>query len=208
MMDSEQTFNPWKTIWTRPRQTIRTIVDNNPTRHVIVLSMAGGFIQTLDRAASKNMGETMGLPGILLLALVGGAVFGPIGLYIAAAVLRWCGKLLGGTAASEEVRAALAWSNVPILCAGILWIPQLLVLGKEAFMKGSPTLEASPLLFGLFMLISVVQAVISIWAIVIFLKCLGEVHGFSAWRALGSAAIPFAAIIAVVLIITAAVRLV
>ena len=38
-------------------------------------------------------------------------------------------------------------------------------------------------MLGIFLLI---EMVIGIWSLVVLLKCLGEVHGFSAWRALGA----------------------
>jgi hypothetical protein len=46
--------NPFLTIWTRPRATIRAIVDTDPNRHVLLLAAIGGVVNALDRATWKN----------------------------------------------------------------------------------------------------------------------------------------------------------
>lgn len=58
-----------------------------------------------------------------------------------------------------------------------------LIFGKELFTTTAPTIEQRPFLYLSFGLL---EATIGAWAFVVFLKTLGQVHGFSAWRALGS----------------------
>jgi hypothetical protein len=43
----------------------------------------------------------------------------------------------------------------------------------------------------------VVDSIAGIWIFVISLKCIGEVHRFSAWRALGAIVVGFLAMVAV-----------
>ena len=54
------------------------------------------------------------------------------------------------------------------------------------FTSDTPTLAANPVLALALMATGVIEIVLGIWCFVIMLKCLGEVHEFSAWRALGS----------------------
>jgi Yip1 domain len=110
-----------------------------------------------------------------------GALYGMGALYC------WAGHILGGSADAAEVRAAIAWGQVPGIYITI-FVVLTVILGLN-----TPTTPPSVSIYGL------IEAVGVIWAAVISLKCLAEVHGFSAWRALGT--IVLAAVgIAVVLI--------
>src|SRR5271157_2600712 len=62
--------NPFLTIWTRPRATIRGILNTNPTYLVLPLAMAGGVIQALGRAAQMNAGDQLPLARILIMAVL------------------------------------------------------------------------------------------------------------------------------------------
>lgn len=177
---------PWISMWLHPRQTIRQIIDTDPDRSVWRLAAVIGIGNALDRAAEKSSGDHGSLGEILLPALIFGPISGIIGLYIFGALLRWTGPWIGGHAVSRDIRAALAWASVLSIWAIILWVPQLLFFGKEVFTSETPVMDASPALTALFRGISVVEFVVGVWAFVVFLKCLGEVQGFSAWRALGN----------------------
>ena len=58
------------------------------------------------------------------IALVG-TIFGIIGLYWSGACFRWSGKLLGGHASPAEIRAALAWGQLPIALGVVLCLAVL-----------------------------------------------------------------------------------
>lgn len=178
-----QPLNPWVSIWTRPRATIRQIVMADPTRHVALIAMVAGFAEALSNAEGRSLGEQLGLPAVLMFCLILGPIGGLLGLYIAGALLRWTGSWLGGHASSEQVRAAYAWSSVPALWLLPIWVPKILIFGRRLFMDVPFASETHRAIFLLFALI---ELVVGIWAMVVFLKCLGEVHGFSAWKALGA----------------------
>lgn len=180
--------NPWRSMWLRPRQTIQSIIDRDPTRSVILLAVLSGFSQSLDQATANHSGDLLPLIGVLMLCLLGGAIGGIIGLYFAGFLLRVAGGWLGGTASGVQVRAALAWSSVPVVWSLLLWIPQLLIFGNDLFTRHAPRIDAY---WPLYLAFVVVEIALSIWAIVLLFKTLGQVHGFSAWRGLGTAVIAF-----------------
>jgi hypothetical protein len=160
----------------------------DPTRHVALLAMVAGVGRALSNASDRSLGDQLGLPAVLMLALVLGPVGGLLGLYLASALLRWTGSWLGGQASSEQVRAAYAWSSVPAIWLLPLWIAKLVIFGRQLFMDADFASETHWAIFGLFTLI---ELVVGIWATVVLLKCLGEVQGFSAWKALGSVLLAF-----------------
>src|SRR5579863_4437802 len=112
-------MTPFLSIWTEPRATIRRIVDADPTRYVLALAAIGPALSSLVRQWSAAMNGTANLPVIwpLLVAfnVAASAVAGVLLLYLSSVIFRWSGGLLGGTANRVEMRAALAWSQVPAI---------------------------------------------------------------------------------------------
>lgn len=184
---TQPVLNPWFSMWTRPRQTVQQIVDTDPNRMVLVLASLAGISNALDRASMKTLGDELQYEIIIAIAIVGGPVVGMIGLYIGAQLLRWTGKWIGGTASLTNIMAAIAWSNVPIIWALILWIPELYLFGEELFTTETPRLDADLSLALALLGFTFVEIAIGIWTVVVFLKCLGQVQGFSAGKALGNA---------------------
>jgi hypothetical protein len=178
--------NPFLTIWTRPRATIRGIVDTNPLLHVVPLAMAGGVVQTIDRAVQRNAGDVLSLPAIIALAVFLGPIGGLIGLFVGGWFTRTAGRWLGGHATPEQVRAAIAWSFIPGLATIPILIVQIGFFGRDLFTQSKLTVDSDSFLTVVLMVTGVLEVVLGIWSFVILLKCVGEVQGFSAWKAFGS----------------------
>jgi Yip1-like protein len=178
--------NPFFTIGTRPRATIRGIVDRNPTFRVLPLAMAFGILQVLQIESLQNLGDRLSVPAILLIAVLFGPPGGLISLYVGAWFIAVTCRPFGGRADSTEVRAALAWSSVPLLATVPLWIMRIVFLGREMFTAAKPSLYTNPALIILVFVTVIPEFVLSIWWLVVTLKALGEVQRFSAWKALGS----------------------
>ncbi len=178
--------SPWFTMWTQPRQTIRHIVNTDPYYHVKLLAAIAGIGHALNRASNRSAGDDLPLIAILLLAVVVGSIGGIISLHISGALLKWTGGWIGGNAQKHEIRAAIAWSSVIAIWLMILWIPQLLLFGKEMFTTETPRMDSSTFLTILFWSLALIEMVFGIWAFIVYLKSLGEVQGFSAWKAFGN----------------------
>ena len=183
-------ITPFFTIWTEPRATIRRIVDTEPTRYVIALAAIGPAIGALagqwSKALSNNANLSVLWPFWVAAGVAIQAVIGVVVLFIFGAVFKWSGGLLGGVASRVEVRAALAWSQVPAIAGEIV----LLLAVLSGVPMPQPTPGAFPHIDPAFYKVLLVEAVFGIWGFVVSLKCMGEVHRFSAWRALGAILIP------------------
>jgi hypothetical protein len=82
----------------------------------------------------------------------------------------------------------------------MLWIPVLALTGSTLFMSEIPAT------FGRSMALSaaslmIVQLVTAVWGFITALHCLGEVQGFSAWRALGNVILAGAIVIVPVVLV-------
>jgi Yip1 domain len=183
-------ITPFFTIWTEPRATIRRIVDTDPTRNVIALAAIGPAINALANQWSKALGNNSNLsvlwPLWVAVIVAAEAAIGVVGLYLGAAVLRWSGGLLGGVASRVEMRAAMAWAQIPGIVATIFLLAAVLT-GVPAPQTTPGTL---PHVDPSFYKVMVVEGVLGIWGLIVGLKCIGEVHRFSAWRALIATLIP------------------
>ena len=196
--DLADSISPFFSIWIEPRATIRRIVESDPTRNVLALAAIGPAINSLISQWSAVINGTAH-PSVLwplwvAFSVAIQAAFGILFLYIFAAVFRWSGSLLGGTATGVEVRAALAWSQVPAIVAEIILL--------FALFAGVPMPKMLPgrlpLIDPAFYKVMVVEGVLGIWGFIISLKCVGEVHRFSAWRAFLAILIPPIIVLAIV----------
>ncbi len=80
----------------------------------------------------------------------------------------------------------------------LLWIPELALFGSEMFTSQTPRLDANASLSMALLGFMAIEMVISIWQFVVYLKCVGEVHEFSAWKALGASLLAFLVMIGAV----------
>jgi len=179
-------LDPWFAIWTRPRAALRQILDSDPRRSIYRLAALGGIAGALKLATESGAAETAPVATTLAIAVTGGALGGVLFLFLFPGLVRVAGRWLGGRGGMIEIRAAVAWSNVPEIWGMALWLPRAVLLGEEMFQPVPPGIEGNPpaaLFFGLLVL---AQTLVGFWGLVIGLKCIAEAHRFSAWRALGT----------------------
>ena len=184
--DAGEPSSPWLSIWTRPRATLRLILATDPRRGVFRLAALGGIAEFLSLCTREGIGDTYSIPVILALSLGVGTVLGILGVLVLTAVLAPIGRWLGGRGRSVEVMAAVAWANVPGIWSLLLWLPRAALLGGETFHPLPAGIQGNPEALLFYGLLQVLQLVIGLWGFAITLKCLGEAHGFSAWRAFGA----------------------
>ena len=205
---TSMTLNPWRSIWLKPRATIRQIVTTNPEHHVVALAAAAGVVQTLLNAVNEKYGDEFGLLPILLFALVLAPIFGVVMLYVVAVLLRWTGRWLGGVGTLRDLRAAIAWGSAPTVMGGVGMLVALLVAGHYLFSTVQPWLARNPVLMMIAGVGLVVQGVTAMWSFFTGLKCVAEVQEFSAWKALGNYVLVIVIMIAVVFAIVFGVMMV
>ncbi len=205
-MDADAAGNIWIEAWLsiliRPRATIRRIIDADPRKFTVGIAFVAGALAALSPASRTLAPHLFGIHrwtsanSLILAASAAPPIFGfanmniaafyltgylvgaagaiisgglnIVTLYLLGALFRWSGAMLGGAADVVQVRAALAWSQAPeiyLMIAGMI-VAALGLAGRSD--------------------IRTAAGIVMIWAFVISLKCLGEAHGFSAWRALAS----------------------
>ncbi len=181
-------LSPWLSIWFKPRNTIKHILDTNSEKYVLLLAALSGIYRTLERATNISLGDIMSFIPLLLVCLIAGAILGVLGLYIGGRFFSWIGRSLGGQATSQEVRTAIAWSSVPDIVLLAIYIPIILIFGHNWFISSLEWM--SPILTVIiFITLTPIGIILLIWRFFLFIKCLAEAHQFSAWKSLGTVVI-------------------
>jgi len=183
--------NAWLNMWTKPKETIREIVAFNPDHRFLFLCGIYGFPLLLNMAQSISLGEVWSFPLILVSALVLAIFGGWVGISLVSFFLFWPGKWLGGKASFKQVRAAVAWSNLPSFVNGLTWIALMAVFQKGLFFSSFFETPFQGGLLALVMVAYLIQFVMGIWSFFLQLFSLSEVQGFSSWKAFFNILIPF-----------------
>ncbi|WP_437230724.1 Yip1 family protein [Planctomicrobium sp. SH661] len=194
--------NPLLSIWTRPRATIRKIIENRPGHEVLILAGIAGIGETLNRVAKRGAGDHRSLETILLVSLILGPFGGMFSLWFYSHFVHWTGKWIGGKAPRESLSAAIAWGGVPYIASVFLWIPMLLIFGSELFKSEAPRIEADPTLKSLLFAITLLQLALSFWTYISVSKTVAEVQGFvSAWRGFANLLLAFLVVVAIIILV-------
>ena len=148
--------------------------------------MADSFMQTIAPLMERKLPLSVWVP----VALGAGALLGLFALYFFGWMYRWVGSWFGGVASQGEIRAAIAWSQVPTLWLFALWVAVFLISAGESIRIEGRQGVGSPLavLFGIALIAA--SLVISVWKFVILVMTVAEAHRFSTRKGLGTVILP------------------
>jgi hypothetical protein len=190
--------NPWFSIWTQPRQTVRSIVKKDPKFRFALLSAIYGLPMALNLAQNFSLGVRVPLWAILTGSLIVCTLLGMIGISISTWLLHVTGRWIEGKGTYQTIRTAVTWSNVPNVVTILMWMILLCVFGQTVFNRQFSEAPFVGYQAGIIFIVFLIQVVISIWGFIILLQGLGEVQGFSAWKALLNVLIPFVIVVAII----------
>jgi hypothetical protein len=179
-----------------PRSALRQIVERNPRDRVVMLVLVAAFVCALTHAFEywysgffKAASTTRGFWNISAIEVLAALTIWPLLavplLYLHGIILQWTGLLLGGVGTTLNVRAAYAWSQVPLIVLGLAYFPIALFSDPPVI----PKLSWTYLLFAgripPFAAFGIILLPWGVWNLFVISNCLGEVHQISAWRGFG-----------------------
>lgn len=175
-MSAKFGLNPWVSIWTQPKKTIRSIVQNDPKYHFLYLATIYALQRILYISNGLHLSQIYNPIVVLLVAIIIAPTLGTIFLYFNTWILHFTGKWFGGEAPFLHVRAALSWSKVPNIITILMWFT-LLVFSSEIFQNF--TWQGPTSAF-----INLIVIIAGIWGLVILIQTIQEVQNFSMWRSI------------------------
>ncbi len=182
-MEEKIKLNPWKTIWTRPKETLREISAYKKNYKLYTLSFIHGFIILFSSSQIFSLGSRFSLPAIIAFIVILAIPSGLISISIQSFFFYWVGLLLKGKATYKEVRLAVSWAYVPQVVSIVICIVLMIMFGKDFFTQ-APLQELHTGFAGIMLLLSFANLGLGIWELVIFLLGLEEMQKYSFWRVL------------------------
>ncbi len=177
-------------LFNSPRMIFRYISKHPYNEHIILLTCLGGIVRAIDMASIQNKGDKMDLISILMLSIFGGAVFGWIYFYLAAALINWSGKFLKAKGSSDSIRIILVYAMVPNIISLLFLIPQLLIYGNELFKENGNYESDSITINIIFYTAVLIEFALFIWSHCLLVIGISEVQQLSIFKAIINLLIP------------------
>lgn len=185
-------INPWLSIWTSPRKTIRHIIESAPAKKKFLLAVVFGLQYLLSFYHALLAQGTFVNPYLMIGALVFSPLLGYILFYISSFIFYLVAKIFNGKATFSQVFASVAWSSVPFVVNVVLWFCFFVFFTFDTSLFDS-------LYYMIFTII--VGYVIPIWSFIILVNCLKEVEEYSAWKGVGTVLLPVIALYIIAIIL-------
>jgi signal peptidase I len=169
--------SPWRSVWLHPGDTIAGILASNPRRHVFWLAALWGMAAMVFLLANSRLPidlfDRRIVPGVLIL----GAMLGVVSLYVYGILFRLTGKLLGGHGSVTEIRAAIAWSAVPMIAGSAIYAGALLI--SHLWSSQALPRQVSTVLTGVLW----IATALALWSLVAMLFMFRRLQRFGVLRA-------------------------
>ncbi len=173
-----------------PSATFREVFDRPVQSYAALLAGVGGIYWLLNLAIAWAGGNDLSLGLILGGIVVVGLPAGIAYLYALTILLDWSCDILGGNPVRRRIRMLLACAGIPgILALLLMGIPKVVVYGhglflpERAWATGDATLIWA-LWFG--------DACAFAWSMLLVIRGLKIMNGFTTTRAMGAALLPLA----------------
>ncbi|MBX9924686.1 MAG: YIP1 family protein [Rhabdochlamydiaceae bacterium] len=188
---AELNIKPWFSIWIKPKQTVRAIIDFNVRYRFFILSVLYGLPTVLQTAQNLSLSSVLSMPAILIGCVILSPILGAIGLLLCTLFLTWTGRWIGGRASFLEMRCAVSWTNATNIVTVLIWAALIgrfkEILFFEGFVNMPMTTMDSAWLTACFF----IQLVVAIWSFILLMYAISEVHRFSVWKSLLNIAMAF-----------------
>ncbi len=168
--------NPWITIWTEPKQTVRALIQVDSHYGYWVLAGLYGLSSCFYGVHLYSWSLAAALPVSWLPLLMISPVLGAIALNLEAWILYWISKLFKGVATYSEVRCAVAWAKIPLAIGLLMWVCFAVFSPHVSFIE---YLTGVSVVFIIFIFFA-----IYLWSAVLLIEEIVEIQFFSEWKSL------------------------
>ncbi|AOV06484.1 YIP1 family protein [Sporosarcina ureilytica] len=195
-------MNPFLSIWTKPEQTLRDMIDRKSIGYGILVIVIASIGTGVFSFADSGLLSGFSLPAILFISLFLATAMSVFLYFLNAGLYLFIGKLLGGKGQWKQMCLAIASGSLPMIGMLPISIIAILIYGKDLFREPVGPFAVTNMSFGFYLFYLIVMIGLSIYGIVILSKAIGYAHQFSALRGFGTIMI-YAGIVFVIVILLA-----
>ncbi|KIL51098.1 Yip1 family protein [Jeotgalibacillus campisalis] len=178
--------NPFLTVWTKPKETVRQVLESKGFGYTIFIASLAGVGTGLVNVQDSGFEQSLPLSVVYLLAVLLGAAAGVIGAFIAAGLYTMVGKWFDGTGNYRRMVTAIAPCYIPQVVIAVIYVIVAAIYGEQFIQAPDPdTFDMTTLPMSTYIITMLLSAVFGVWGVVITAKAIGIVHGFSSWKGLG-----------------------
>lgn len=193
-------LNPFTAIWTRPRETVRYVIEEKRGSFFFWLIVLLGFSAGLSGASSGE--QLFPAVGVIIGSLLLGPIFTVAGIAVASGIYVLLGKLFKGIGTYTEMFRAVVTSSIPQIWLLPMWLLWLLLSPGTFYTNNEMLVESSSggaldIIIGLVLLLAVI--IVGIWTFVIQCKAVGEAQRISAWKGFFIILIPSVLVISAII---------
>lgn len=163
--------SPWLTMWSCPKSTVRAIVHSNPSYGVIWLGAMYALQTFFFYANWWSFGLNTHYYTILIAGIILSPFIGFIWIYYLSLIFYLTGRLLRGGAPVAHVRAAIAWSLIPVSINLLMWLILIFMSPDHAFVQDSAGPSS--------VFINLIGFILGIWSVILLIQGLREVQQFT-----------------------------
>ena len=177
-------LNPFLTVWTQPKETVRQFIKNDKLGYSMVLVSIAGIGGVITGLQDSGWFQDLSLAFWIVGILIAGIISGFLNLGLNSLLYTWIGKLYGGHGKLRDMAIAIGPTMIPQIFTLPVLMIYLLIYG-ERFFAAPADFSFTSIPLGAYLLLTLLIAATSIWSIVIVSKAIGVVHGFSSMRGFG-----------------------
>jgi len=183
--EASRTIRPLLTMWIRPRETTRYLIDRGPRADTYLLGTCIGVSWVL--SIGSVHAPTIGLTAWQTLgySLLLGAPIGYLSFIVASVFYSFSGRPFGGIGKPRDLRIAIAWSFLPGLASLAFQVLDLALLGGRFYGTNQPT-ETTYLTLALRFTVPLILALLGLYSIVLWAVAYSEAHSISVLRGIAS----------------------
>lgn len=170
-------MNPWLTMWSQPRSTIRALIHNKPAYGIYILAAIFALQSFFFYANWWSLGLSTSTYLLLALGVILSPLLGLIWLYFTAFIFYLTGRLLKGAAPASHLRTAIAWSRIPTTITLLMWLILIFTSSDSVFIQ-EPTSGPSSIF------VNLITFILGIWSLILLIQSLREIQSFSIGRTL------------------------
>lgn len=171
-------MNPWLSMWGQPRVTIRSILYSNPKYGIFYLASLYVLDNCFFYSNWWSLGASFPFYSIFLVSLILSPLVGLGWLYFSSWIFYFTGRWLKGEAPPVHLRAAIAWSKIPLSASVFMWLLLLAVHPEATFIQDG---GGSSSLF-----INFITIILNIWSFILLVQSIREVQNFTLLRSIAN----------------------